>query len=344
MAGFSRQKGNASPNFDSLRNELKKGELKPVYVADGADHHRLRSFVEYIVNSKLDDSARQFNYHKFDGEQDEFAAVYQQAMSFPMMAATQVIWVRHADKLLSDIANENRLLKYVDNPPAESILILSADKFDGRRKWTKIVKTAGYFYDFSPPVGSDLISWTLKYSQSLKLPLTLELAELLVDLVGDDQQAIQMELEKLGAVLCDEKVLPDADGFRDIIMANRPVDPFELVKEMGPGRLRNGMIKLRIYLDEGRSPYEIAPLLIWRIKQVAQVHDLLEEGLNAEQIREVLGISPYSARQAIDVARTWSRENVRKSVRAIGECERMMKSSPLEPQQILEKAVIEICS
>jgi DNA polymerase III subunit delta len=344
MSAYPRRKTGSGPDFETLRKELKSGSFKPLYFADGPDHHRLKSVVDYIVKKSLDGAAIDFNYHKYDGEQDDFSAMIQQAMSFPMMASTQIIWVRNADKILTDPSAEGRILDYIESPPTETILIFSADKFDGRKKWTKSAKQAGYFYDFSPPVGSALVTWTINMAAHSDLKLSLELAELLVDLVGDDQHAIEMELAKLSALVGDQDQMPDEKRLHEIIMANRPEDPFELVKEMGPGKLRAGMTRLRNFLDSGKSPYEIAPLLIWRIKQVAQVHDMLSEGQDADRVRDILGISPYAARQAISVARAWKTEDIKKALHTIYECEHLLKSSPLGPQQVLEKAVIEICS
>ncbi len=332
------------PDFASLRRELAAGSFRPVYLLAGEDTHRAASIVEYLVNKLLGASGSAFNSHVFDGEQAGCDRILQQARSYPMFGDRQVIWVKRAEHMVGDVAAEQALQRYLAEPVAATTLILMSEKVDGRKSWVKACKTAGFHFEMAPPSGRDLVDWTVRRAKDKSLPLALELAEMLVELVGDDLHALDGELDKLALIAAEAKGGLDEASLRAVILEQRAIDPFELVKQLGPGRQREGLAAFHRFLSEGRSAFELAPLLIWRVKQVAQVAALRAEGQPEKAVPGLLGITPFAARQSAETARAWGDATVERALRACHRCEAAMKSSPLEPETILERAILEICA
>ncbi len=106
-------KGSALPRLQDLVNaDLKTGDFRPVYVLAGDDALRMEQVVHAIRDRALGESSASFNYHALQGDQVEMARVMQQAMSLPMFAGVQLIWVKHAEKVLGDAeASEQQLAK-----------------------------------------------------------------------------------------------------------------------------------------------------------------------------------------------------------------------------------------
>ncbi len=338
------KRGRSGPDFQQLRGELSRAEYRPVYLLAGEDTHRMVGVVDYLKKKLLGDAGETFNFHSYDGDDAEIGNVIQQALSYPMMCSHQVICVKRAAQMLTDAGSETGLLKYLEKPAAETVLILLSNKADGRKKWVKACKSASYFYDFSPPQGSDLVGWVLRAAQDKGLKIGQDIAELLVELVGDDLTALSGEIDKL-TLLSNEAAEPlDERQLLKVILAQRPIDPFELVKLLGPGQGAAGLRVYHSYLAEGRSPYELAPLLNWRVKQVAQVASLLDDGVSAQRIPSVLGASPYAVRHAFDTVNRWGGVVVDRALRACARCEFDLKSSPLGPEKVLERAILEICA
>lgn len=99
------------------------------------------------------------------------------------------------------------------------------------------------------------------------------------------------------------------------------MDKLELVKQLGPGREREGLAAFQRFLSEGRSAFELAPLLVWRVKQVAQVAALRAEG-QPKAVPGLLGITPFAARQSLETARAWGDATVERALRAYHESPR----------------------
>ena len=134
--GYSRG-GKSGPGFQQLRDELAREEYRPVYLLAGEDTHRMAGVSEYLKKKLLGEAGAAFNFHAYDGDEDEVGHVVQQALSYPMMCSHQLICVKRAEKLVSDAGSEIGLIKYVEKPAAETVLILMSVKVDGRKKWVK---------------------------------------------------------------------------------------------------------------------------------------------------------------------------------------------------------------
>lgn len=338
------KRGGDGPDFQQLRGQLARGEFRPVYLLVGEDAHRMQGVVDFLRKKLLGEAGDAFNFHGYDGEDVEVGAVIQQALSYPMMCPHQVISVKRAGALVSDADSEIGLIKYLESPADETVMILMSEKADGRKKWVKACKSAGFFYDFSPPRGGDLVGWVLRTARDKGLDMSQDIAELLIELVGNDLTALDGEIQKLSLLSSEADTPLDEAELLKVILAQRPVDPFELVKLLGPGQSIAGLRVYHDYLAEGRSPYELAPLLIWRIKQVAQVAALRREGLGDRQIPTVLGASPYAVKQALETVDRWGDRVVGRALIACARCESDMKSSPLGAEQVLERAILDICA
>jgi DNA polymerase III delta subunit len=104
------------------------------------------------------------------------------------------------------------------------------------------------------------------------------------------------------------------------------------------------MVILQKYLDEGHVAHELVPLIIWKVKQSAQVAALLDEGHATEGIAKILGASPYTVKQAASVCRSWGRRQVMRSLAAVSEAERHLKRGGMGAKEALERLILEICT
>jgi len=341
---MAQRRGAKGQDFQQLRRDLADGTVLPVYVLEGEDVIRIRGVVDYLVKHQLGDAGAAFNYHVYDGDECGIESPIQQALSFPMMAAKQIVWVKRADQICSGADDEAALAGYLDKPPSETIFILSAAKFDGRKKWLKQVKSSGWHYDLSPPTGRDLHNWVERAARERELPMDPDTAVLLIELVGEDCSALGHELDKLAAAASDRGGMPDSEQLQQLILSQRPVDPFELLGALGPGSESRGLAVYHKYLAEGRSAFELAPLIVWRVKQAAQVAALLTEGVSERQLPSVLGASPFAVKQAVSVVRNWGPERVEHAMNIAHRIDGQLKGSPIPPETVLEQAILEICA
>lgn len=344
MAYSRGKKGAGLPGFqDLVEQDLKTGKYRSVYLLAGEDTLRIEGVVQKIRKDVLGESGSVFNFHVFQGDQAPVAKVMQQTLSLPMLGSRQVIWVKHADKFLGNQDSQAPMEKYLAAPVAETILILSADKVDKRKKWVKSCQEAGFLFDFTPPSGEALVQWVLKAARRENLPLEAEQARVLCDLVGNDLLSLKSEIDKLALLAMDRKDPISSEELGRIIMDQAALEGFEITAHLEPGRAAE-VLKTWYRLSEwGRSAHEIAPLLISRVRKGAILAAGREGGMSDQEIGSRSGQNPWSFRFLEPMVRGMGQNGLESALIAALECDRRLKGSPLKPNIIIEKLILDLC-
>lgn len=331
------------PGFDDLRAELKARQIRPVYVIEGDDRHRVEETVRWLRDKLLDAAAQTFNFHLHAGDGADLRLVLQQARNYPMFAARQVIWVRDCDRCSLAEGREAALERYLAEPVPETVLILSAEKLDGRRRWVKLAREGGGWYRFNPPEGADLVRWARATAEREGLALDPDLAADLCERVGGDLRALGGEIAKLALAAGEKGSRLSASELRELVLAQRDVDPWELVGALSG---RDATAALRVWrrlAGDGHTAQEVFPLLVFKIRQLALAGALLAEGMNEGAVAKKANLWGRSVPDAWRVVRELGPVGLARALEACRKAEAALKSSPLKPELILEKALLEIC-
>jgi DNA polymerase III delta subunit len=345
MAGSRRSKNTGARTFQDLVNgDLKRKAYKPVYFFVGEDKFRIETVVEHIRKDILGPGGDAFNYHQFHGDGAELANVIAQALNYPMLGDKQIIWLRDADTCLLDRSSEPVLLRYLAQPVETTVLIVSAEKLDGRRKWVRTVREAGYLYDFSPPRGRGLSVWVKKAAQKAGLQLSDDLVEMLIEMVGENLHALNEEINKL-ALICDDKQKPlDQNQLERSIMDQGITGQYDLIENLQP---RDPGPALKTWRQEavwGARAEEKTPLLMWRIRKLALIAALYREDLSSSEVASLAGMPPWLCQRLKDTASQLGPEGLMQALRAVHQCDARMKRSPWRSDVALERAIIDICA
>jgi DNA polymerase-3 subunit delta len=338
------KKGPAIPGFqDLVEQDLKTGKFRPVYLLAGEDTLRIEGVVQKIRKDALGENGSVFNFHVFQGDQTPVEKIIQQALSLPMLGNRQVIWVKQTDRCLGTQDGQAAMERFLARPVEETILILTADKVDKRKKWVKTCQDAGFLFDFSPPTGEALVQWVMKAARRENLPLEPEQARILCDLVGNDLMSLKSEIDKLSLLAEDRGQAVSAEEIGRIIMDQAALEGYEITAHLEPGKASE-VLRTWFRLSEwGRSAYEIAPLLISRVRKGAILAAGRSQGMSDGEIGGLTGQNPWSFRYLEPMVRGMGKNNLKKSLEAALECDRRLKGSPLKPDVIIEKLVLDLC-
>jgi len=339
-----KSKGAAVPGFqDLVDQDLKTGNFRPVYLLAGEDTLRIEGVVEKIRKDALGESGSAFNFHVFQGDQTSVEKILQQALSLPMLGNLQVIWVKNADRCLGSQDTLGALEKYLGHPVKETILLLSADKVDKRKKWVKVCQENKYLFDFTPPSGEALVQWVLKAARREKLPLEPDQARILCELVGNDLMSLKSEIDKLALLMEDRGQAFSAEEIGRIIMDQAALEGYEITANLEPGKAPE-VLKTWFRLSEwGRSPFEIAPLLIARVRKGAILSAGRAQNMSDKDIGALSGQNPWSFRYLEPMVRGMGRNGLGTALQAALQCDRRLKGSPLKPNIIIEKLIMDLC-
>lgn len=338
----------AERDFKSLlATDLKTGELRPVYVLEGADQLRIEQVAGFIRNKVLPAGGMAFNDHVLDAETSGWAQILQQARSFSLFGGRQVVWARHADLLKprEKDPHEAALVKYFQDPVETTILILSGRQFDARRAWLKAAKQLGYHVAFPAPRGEDLLAWIRKAAQKSGLTLSETAVKLLADLIGSDLQAMQGELDKL-ALLEQARGRPlTLRELPELILEQAELDAFSLTDATGPGHGTAMLKNWQTQLEQGRSVEELLPALVTHLRRAVLVACCLEDNHSLLQLPEISGLNAWLVKNKLaPLARILDPASCRLIIGACLACEQALKSSPLPSEVVGERLLAQLCT
>ena len=334
-----------APGFrDILEQDLKKGKFRPVYVLDGEDQLRIDQVVEALRKQALDPASAAFNEHVVQGDQVGWEGVLQQAQGFPMLGGRQLVLARHADRIGSrkDDPAEKALAAYVKAPVETTLLIITGEKFDGRKAWMAAARKSGYYFHFAPPKGRELSTWIEKAAARAGLSLDPAAREVLADLVGGDLQALRAEIEKLALLEESRGKAPTAAEIPELVMDQAELELFKLTDTFGPGEnaaLLRAWWRLNTW---GRDVYQLTPLLLTHLRRTAMAAVCLAEGDSVAIVSEQSELNPWLLKnKIIPLARRLGADACRRILAACLACEQAQKRRPVPPELAFEQLLLE---
>jgi DNA polymerase-3 subunit delta len=208
-----------------------------------------------------------------------------------------------------------------DVPPDTTVAFFARE--DGRVKGpanlAALVKKVGTVAVEATPKARDLPQWAIEEAKGLGVTLERPAAQALVTSVGERQQRLLRELEKLatehgpGATLGIEEVESAAHS------AERQV--WGLVDSFVAG---NRPDTARAFLElraQGESIARLVPLMARRVRDVLVIATRLESGESPAQIKESIRGNPWQVDQRIKQARATDADTLRRALEALADLE-----------------------
>ena len=118
-----------------------------------------------------------------------------------MMSDTRVVRIRDFAKLRE--ADEDTLIRYLNNPAPTTVMIFIADDLDKRKKSSKVLLDDVYVVEFPPLKDAEAKAWAKSRLKELKVSADDQVLSEIIRLVGTDVQTLFNELEKLASAAAD---------------------------------------------------------------------------------------------------------------------------------------------
>jgi DNA polymerase-3 subunit delta len=338
-----------APGFAQIRDQdLTTGSFRPVYVMDGPDQLRLEQVVDAICQRTLDPASAAFNDHTLQGDQVGWEGVLQQAQGFPMLGGRQLVVVRHADTIKARSQGtrgkdpaEEALTAYIKNPLESTLLVITGEKFDGRKGWMAAAKKAGFYFHFAPPTGRDLDQWIAKAASRAKLDLAPASRSILAQLVGNDLQGLLVEIEKLSLLQESRGGAPSADEIPELVMDQAELEVFNLTDSFGPGEaaaLMRSWLRLTTW---GTDVYQLTPLLMTHLRRTALAAVCAAEGESADAVADATHLNAWMLKnRIIPLANRMGLAGCRRMLAACLSCEQAQKRRPVPPELAFEQLLL----
>ncbi|RWX00352.1 DNA polymerase III subunit delta [Flavobacterium cerinum] len=272
-------------------NEIKQGNIKPIYFLMGEEPYYIDKLTEYIENNILTEEEKGFNQMVLYGKDVSIEDVISNAKRYPMMADRQVVIVKEAQELSRTI---EKLESYAENPQTTTVLVFAYKykTLDKRKKVTKMLEKAGVVFESKKMYDNQVGDWIKRILSGKNYGIEPKAAAMLVEFLGTDLSKISNELDKLMIILpkgstITPKVIEDNIGI------SKDYNVFELRKAIGE-KDQLKAYKIADYFSQNPkdNPLVMTTGLVFGFfSQLLQYHGLKDK--NPSNVAKLLKVNPY---------------------------------------------------
>jgi DNA polymerase-3 subunit delta len=324
-----------------LQNKLQTGNISGLILLYGQESFFVEKGEQMIVDAVVEPANRDFNFTLFHGRELVASQVIEQARTFPVFADKRLVVIRNIHEARAD--QLDGLLEYVDDPVPETVLLVTAEKIDARRKFFQLFKKNGLALEFKKIYDNQLPGFVKDLARSHDVTLTGDALKLFCKRVGTNLVEVQGEMEKLVGYL-GEKSLADENDVAAIVSDTRVESVFDLTDAMGQGDASTALRLLDRLLAEGQAPLMVLAMMIRHFRQMWKINELLSHNTPQNELPRKVGVSPYFLKGLMQQSSRYDNSHYREIFKQFLNTDLALKSSGAEPKLHLEKLVLGIAA
>lgn len=323
-----------------LERSLREG-VRPLYLLLGSEIYLRRVAAQSITEAALSRTLlREFNEASFSLLSDSVQSAIAAAEQLPMMSDMRVVRVRDFARLRE--ADEDTLIRYLNNPSPSTVMIFIADELDKRKKSSKVLLDVCTVVEFSPLKDAEAKSWAKTRLKELKITADEPVLTEIIRLVGTDVQTLFNELDKLASAAADTGRIT-SDLVDELIGRSRELSNFELGDHLLAGNRKRALETLHRLLEDGAEPVMLVGLIAGNYHRLALGKHLLARGGREEVFRNI-GLPPFKRDAYIQTLQRSTAAKIARGIQLTAAADLAIKTSQATPRLQLEMLVCELAS
>jgi len=349
---------------------IRKGDCDSIYLVHGSEGYLVRTAAEAIASGLAGVAGAERT--TVDATGRPAGAVLEPVTSLSLFASASVVMVRNFAHLLTGDEAE-RLLAGLDSGLGEGSAVVfaasgttPADKVDKRVKGYKGLAKRGVVVELNTQKPDDLKLWLQEKAREDGKALDAPAAELLVDRVGTDMEALRTELDKAVLFHWDRERIT-ARGLQELIGKSREDAVWEVTERIARRDVRSALESLADLFAAGTYPLVVLTLLIRSTRHLLQAR-LLWEAAGRPEFRDVRGfqsrvlprvgkgaygggpddvttIHPFASFKRFEAARRHEVGELRALLSRLRRADRDAKTGALSgADRVVDEVVLELCA
>ena len=322
-----------------LDRSLREG-LRPLYLLLGSEVYLRRVAAHTITEAALSRTLlRDFNESAFSLLSDPVQSAIAAAEQLPMMSDTRVVRIRDFARLRE--ADEDTLIRYLNNPAPTTVMIFIADELDKRKKSSKVLLDTCTVVEFAPLKDAETKSWAKTRLKELKVSADDQVLSELIRLVGTDVQTLFNEIEKLASAAASSGDRITLDLVDELIGRSRELSNFDLADHLLAGNRKKALETLHRLLEDGAEPVMLVGLIAGNYHRLALGKHLMMRGGREEVFRNI-SLPPFKRDSYISTLQRSSAEKIARGIQLTAAADLAIKTSQATPRLQLELLVCEL--
>jgi DNA polymerase III subunit delta len=316
-------------------------ELEPVYLIAGGDRPKIQRALRRL-RDRIGDEATEL-LSALDASGDDAVAACNALGLFG--GGRRLVIVGDVDRWKA--ADAKSVAAYLTSPAPETVLALVGDQIKKDSPLAKACAKAGHVLIYDVPKRR-LPEWVAKQFADRGVEIDAEAARVLVELVGEDPEALASEIDKIAIWAAGDAVA--VAQVEALAAGCAEVPGYELTDAWGRGDVPAVLAACRLLLERSpdspsRSVPALVGLLVGHVGRVRSVQALLESGLSKREIAARLKRHPFYVEKLVGQARNYGVDDLRDAVVRLAALDHAIKGgSRLAVELELELALIAITS
>ena len=337
------KKSTSGSGLQELKQALKTKTLGRLYFFHGEETFLLHHYLEQIRKQLLDPLTEAFNAHRLTSETFDLQAFADTVENLPMMAESTFVQVDDIDIFKLGEGDRSKMAEILSDIPDYCTVVFTylttAWKPDKRlKKLWEAVERNSCIVEFAKQGQRDLIAWVTRHFAANKKRISTELCAYLIDITDGTMTALSGEIDKICAYSgADEIKKSDIDAVTEPVL---DAVVFQMTDMLCGGDYRGALEKLNQLLKMQQEPIPILGAVGSSFRRLSAARVFLDRGKSPYELQDFLGIWDKAARQAMTAARNLSPAFLRRASELIIETDYRMKTSFDDQQRLLEMMIL----
>lgn len=294
----------------------------------------------FALKNRLDELTSKFitqygdlALERFDGEDNDSAAIIEGLQSLPFLSSKKMVVIRNrgANKQLAE-----QIEQIISSIPESTDVVFYEPLTDKRTTFYKTLKSKTQFEEINDLSVPELAKWLVNEAKKQSARLTFTDANYLVERIGTNQELLANELEKL--------ITYNPQISRESIELLTDLTPKSKIFDLLDAAFRENKKKaLRLYEEQRAQKIEppaILAMLVWQLELITLVK--LGEAKSTGEIAKEAGVNPFPLNKAAGLANKISREKLQEMVNEAYEMELKSKTKALDLDEALKAYIISL--
>lgn len=324
-----------------LQIETDRQGVNPLYLLVGEESFLIQEAIDVIKRSALQNGPSDFNSDVFYCPEDKAENVRDTVEMLPMMCPRRLVIYKDVH-LLKD-KDWDQLMPVLESPVETTCFVLVAPKLDKRKKFFKKVLQTGIVAELKRPFDNQIPMWIDYIVGKKGLSVEPEARALIQQFVGSNLAEIQSEIGKIHVYLGEKKVIQSDDVLK-VISRSKIESVFDLANAIGKNDRAQALTCLANLLEHGQSEVGALALISRHIRILSILREGTRAGLGGARLSAKAGIPNFFLPEYMGQAKVWTEKKIHRTIHALEETDKALKSSPISSHIWLENFIIKTCT
>lgn len=293
-----------------INNEKKAEKLYYIY----AENSYLRNkFKNEFIEKFVPEAIRDFNL-SYINPGDDYLKRLSNAVQTPPMGAEKRFVISNFDQDDSFNKQENkRLLEIFENiNPSSTLVFLTNQKVDKRKKFYLSLKKIAKYQEFETPRYRDLDQWIISRFRENNKKIDSRSVKMLENMFSNKLEILNSEIEKIVTRYPDKEKISYYD-LKNIISREKFLEDeeiFNFLDLIGDKKTDQALLSLKEMLNKGVYPLYLLTMLKNQIELLMQVKFYSQYTQDNRKIAKKMGKHPYPVKKALQRSRNFTQKEL----------------------------------